>query len=78
MVVNIVKLIPYSFLGLIRVGNLATTLILLPLAFVGVRLGVWLNGRFSEEWFTRVVYVLLTLTSIQLILGESLISLLSS
>lgn len=77
MIVNAVKLIPYGFLGLLRLGNLTTTLLLLPLAFIGIRLGVWLNGRFSEAWFNRVVYIILAITSIQLILGESFISLLT-
>lgn len=73
MTVNLIKLIPYSMLGLLRVGNLTTTLILLPVAFVGVRLGVWLNGRFTDTWFNRIIYALLLLTGIQLILGQSLI-----
>ncbi len=73
LVVNLIKLVPYAYLGLLRTGNLAATLILLPFAFVGVRLGVWLNGRFSDTWFNRVIYALLFLTSIQLIMGESLV-----
>jgi uncharacterized membrane protein YfcA len=74
-VVNLVKLIPYSTLGLIQVGNLLTILILSPLCYVGVRLGLILNRRFTDIWFNRVVYTLLLLTGIQLILGQSLISL---
>ena len=76
MVVNIVKLIPYAFLGLLRVGNIGTTLLLLPLTFVGVRLGVWLNGRLNETLFNGIVYALLTLTSIELIFGFNLVQLL--
>ncbi len=76
-VVNLAKLIPYGLLGLLRVGNLTTVLVLLPLAFLGTRIGVWMNGRFSEVWFSRFVYILLFLTGIQLILGQSLIGLFS-
>lgn len=76
MVVNIVKLIPYAFLGLLRVGNIGATLLLLPLTFVGVRLGAWLNGRLNENLFNAIVYTLLTLTSLELILGFNLIDLL--
>ncbi|MEZ4641516.1 MAG: hypothetical protein R3E31_02050 [Chloroflexota bacterium] len=36
-IVNLVKLIPYSLLGLIRVGNLTTILLLSPLCFLSVR-----------------------------------------
>jgi len=75
-IVNLVKLIPYAWLGLLVVGNLTVTLLLLPVLFVGTRLGVWLNQRFSEVWFNRVVYLILLLVGVQLILGQSVIGLL--
>jgi len=59
--INLIKLIPYSYLGLLRVGNLTTILVLSPLAYVGVRVGVYLNGRFSDKWFNRFIYTLLFL-----------------
>jgi uncharacterized membrane protein YfcA len=68
-IVNLVKLIPYSLLGLLRIGNLMTTLILAPLVFVGIRLGIYLNEHFSDVWFNRVIYALLLVTGVQLILG---------
>ena len=76
--VNLIKLVPYSMLGLLRVGNLTTILLLAPLGYVGVRLGLYLNRRFSDVWFTRVIYVLLLITAIQLLSGQSLITLLFS
>lgn len=76
MVINLVKLIPYSILGLLRMSNLLTILILAPLIYVGVRLGIYLNRHFSEKWFNVVIYTLLVLTAIQLILGRSILSLL--
>ena len=66
---------PYALLGLLAVGNLGITVLLLPVLFVGTRLGVWLNKRFSEVWFNRVVYVILLLVGLQLILGQSFVSL---
>ena len=75
-IVNLVKLIPYYLLGLLVVGNLAVTLVLLPVLWLGTRLGVWLNQRVSELWFNRVLYVILVLVSLQLILDQSLVSLL--
>lgn len=75
MVVNIVKLVPYAYLGLLRVGNITTILILSPLCLVGARLGIYLNQRFEPLWFNRTVYILLFLTGIQLIIGQSLIKL---
>lgn len=74
--VNLLKLIPYSYLGLLKVGNLTTILILSPLAYLGVQLGVYLNGRFTDKWFNRLIYLLLLLTGIQLILGTNLLDIL--
>jgi uncharacterized membrane protein YfcA len=71
---NIVKLVPYIALGFMRPGILLTTLILSPLSYVGVKLGIYLNGRFSELWFNRLVYGLLLVTGLQLVLGTSLLS----
>lgn len=75
-IVNLVKLIPYYLLGLLVVGNLTVTILLLPALWLGTRLGVWLNQRVSELWFNRVIYAILVLVSVQLILGQSLIGLL--
>ncbi|MCX6044911.1 MAG: sulfite exporter TauE/SafE family protein [Chloroflexi bacterium] len=64
---NWIKLIPYAWLGLLRVGNLTTVLLLAPLAYVGVRLGLYCQRYFSDQWFHRLVYVLLFITGVQLI-----------
>ncbi len=72
---NVLKLIPYHYLGLLKVGNLVTILILSPLTYLGVVLGIYLNRRFSDVWFNRVIYTLLFLTGIQLIIGKSLLKL---
>ena len=74
--INQIKLIPYFGLGLLRIGHLETIAILAPLSYVGVRLGIYLNRRFSEVWFNRLIYTVLLLTGVQLILGKSLIGLL--
>lgn len=78
MVVNIVKLLPYGLLGLIELGNLTTAVLLLPVAYLGVRLGILLNRHFNEQWFMRFIYALLLFTGLQLLLGTSLITLLFS
>lgn len=75
-VVNAVKLIPYISLGLLRLGNLKTILLLSPLTFGGVRLGIYLNRRFTDRWFERLIYTVLLLTGLQLVLGRSLLGLL--
>ena len=71
--INLIKLGPYCWLGLYHVGNLATILVLSPLAYVGVVLGIWLNRRFTDLWFNRLVYGILLLTGLQLVLGRSLL-----
>jgi uncharacterized membrane protein YfcA len=64
---NWIKLIPYGWLGLLRVGNLTTVLVLAPLTYVGVQLGIYLSRYFSDKFFNRLVYILLFITGLQLI-----------
>jgi uncharacterized membrane protein YfcA len=68
---NLIKLVPYYQLDLLRLGNLATTLVLAPLCYVGVKLGIYLNGRFNDLWFNRVVYGVLGITGVQLVIGRA-------
>jgi uncharacterized membrane protein YfcA len=70
---NLIKLLPYSLLGLLRAGNLATIVILSPLAYIGVWLGIYLNRRFSDRWFNRIIYGLLFLTGLELVAGNHLV-----
>lgn len=53
--------------ALITRETLWLSLCFFPLVPVGVRLGVWLNRRFSERWFVRVVYGMTFLTGAHLI-----------
>ena len=57
-VVNYVKLVPYFLLGQFSAANLLTSLLLLPLAPLGIRLGIWLQARLSDRTFYRAIYVL--------------------
>ena len=66
-VLNYVKLVPYFFLGQLSATNLLTSLLLLPLAPIGVRMGVWLAQRMSDLWFYRVIYVMLGVTGTKLV-----------
>lgn len=65
--VNWLKLGPYAWLGQLDGSNLATSLVLLPLAPVGIGLGAWLHHRINETIFYRVIYASL------LVLGAKLI-----
>ena len=66
-VVNLSKWIPYAWLGLLDWRNMATSLVLLPLAPVGVWAGVWLARRIRPVWFYRFLYAGMLLTGIKLL-----------
>lgn len=65
--INYAKLLPYWWLGLLPVGNLTMSLILAPLAPVGVVLGIWLHRRISPTWFFRLCYLFLFATGLKLL-----------
>jgi len=65
--VNLSKWIPYAWLGLIDLRNMSTSLVLLPLAPVGVWLGVWLTRRIASTWFYRLAYSGMFLTGAKLL-----------
>lgn len=56
-VVNLAKWVPYAALGLFDARNLWTSLVLVPLAPVGVWVGVWLTRRMASVWFYRIAYI---------------------
>jgi uncharacterized membrane protein YfcA len=64
---NYVKILPYLWLGLFDLRNLATSAALLPAAIGGIYLGLWAQRRINTQWFYRVVYVLLFLTGSKLL-----------
>lgn len=66
-VVNYVKLVPYFLLGQLSVTNVLTSLVLLPLVPIGVRMGIWLQGRMSDLVFYRIVYVMLAISGTKLV-----------
>ena len=66
-VMNLSKWIPYSWLGLLDLRNLLTSLVLLPIAPMGVWLGVWMTRRMEPLLFYRLVYLGMLLTAIKLL-----------
>lgn len=66
-IVNYVKLVPYAALGQLDLRNLGTSLVLAPLAPVGVRLGMWLLTRIPTALFYRVTYAALALAAVKLL-----------
>ena len=66
-VINLSKWIPYALLGLIDLRNMATSLVLLPLAPVGVWIGVRLAKSISPQLFYRLLSVGMLLTGCKLV-----------
>ena len=65
--VNASKWLPYAWLGLIDLRNMATSLVLLPIAPIGVLVGVKLARRISPVLFYRLVYWGMFLTGVKLV-----------
>lgn len=65
--VNLAKWLPYAGLGLINRTNMVNSLLLLPLAPVGVWLGVWLTRRIQPRWFYVLAYAGMFLTGAKLL-----------
>lgn len=64
---NASKWVPYAALGLIDLRNMATAVLLMPLAPVGVWIGVRLTRRVSATWFYRLAYAGMFLTGVKLL-----------
>jgi uncharacterized protein len=65
--INLSKIVPYAVLGLLDLRNLATSLVLLPLAPLGVWAGVWLVRRVDPTWFYRLAYAGMAVTGVKLL-----------
>ncbi len=65
--INLSKWLPYAWLGLLDWRNLATSIVLLPLAPVGVWIGVRMARRIDPVLFYRLIYLGLFLTGTKLI-----------
>ena len=64
--INLSKWIPYAWLGLLDWRNLATSLALLPLAPIGVWVGVRIARRIDQVLFYRMIYLGMFLTGVKL------------
>ena len=65
--VNYLKLVPYSLLGQFSGENLLTSLILSPLAPLGMWLGIWLHRRIDERLFYQTVHLMLGVVGLKLL-----------
>ncbi len=65
--VNLMKLVPYGLLGELSGLNLATALVLAPLAPISMALGMRLHHRIEPTTFYRLCYAFVALTGLKLV-----------
>jgi len=65
--INLAKWIPYAWLGLLDVRNMTTSLVLLPIAPLGVWVGSRLARRISPVLFYRLLTLGMFLTGVKLL-----------
>lgn len=65
--VNFIKLFPYALLGSFAAENLLTSLVLIPLAPIGVRLGYFLLHKVDEKIIYRIAYLFLCIMGVKLL-----------
>lgn len=66
-VVNIVKFVPYAYLGMFTVQTGIANLVLAPFALLGAWLGVKAHHLVPERLFFALTYLLLSVTGVKLI-----------
>ncbi|MGF1877344.1 sulfite exporter TauE/SafE family protein [Photobacterium frigidiphilum] len=67
-IINLFKLVPYTLLGEFDQTNLLTALVLMPLAPVGVKLGINILHRVSQDLIYKLCYFFLFLSGSKLFL----------
>jgi len=65
--INLSKWVPYYWLGLLDWRNLGTSLVLLPLAPLGVWIGVRIAHRIQPKLFYRLIHIGMFLTAVKLL-----------
>nr|WP_298249472.1 sulfite exporter TauE/SafE family protein [uncultured Halomonas sp.] len=65
--VNLIKLPPYLWLGEINLTSAWASLALVPVAWIGVRSGLWLQHRVNETLFYRLVIAAMAVVGVQLV-----------
>ena len=65
--INLSKWVPYYWLGLLDWRNLGTSMVLLPLAPLGVWIGVRIAHRIQPVLFYRLIHIGMFLTAVKLL-----------
>ena len=66
-VINFIKLVPYAMLGQFDQTNLTTSLILMPIAPIGVLFGAWLVKHIDQTLFYRILYAIIFSVGLRLL-----------
>jgi uncharacterized membrane protein YfcA len=66
-VINLSKWIPYAWLGLLDTRNMMTSLVLMPLAPLGVFVGVRMARTINQRFFYQIVYAGMLLSGVKLL-----------
>ena len=66
-VINLSKWVPYAWLGLLNIQNMSTSLVLLPVAPIGVWIGIRIAKRIDPLLFYRLIYTGMFLTGTKLL-----------
>ena len=66
-VINLAKWVPYGWLGLLDMRNLATSIALMPFAPVGVWAGLRIARHIQPTLFYRFIYIGMFLTGVELL-----------
>lgn len=66
-VINLSKWVPYAWLGLLNIQNMSTSLVLLPVAPIGVWIGIRIAKRINPLLFYRLIYAGMFLTGTKLL-----------
>jgi uncharacterized protein len=65
--INLVKLVPYTWLGQLDSRNLMTALVLMPLAPIGVRVGYFLLNKVEQKRIYQLCYFFLAVVGTKLL-----------
>ncbi|TRD21532.1 sulfite exporter TauE/SafE family protein [Palleronia caenipelagi] len=66
-VINLMKILPYYSMGAFDLSMLWIDMTLVPVAVLGIFIGVRLHDRISDLWYFRLTYALLLATGTKLI-----------
>ena len=67
LIINVIKLVPYYYLGQFVIPNIKASLILSPLAPISIYLGYYLHKKVNEEVFYFFIYLFLAIGGVKLI-----------